>query len=272
MQRSACLLHVSFDQVYGVWHGASWSGGQGFEAAASFTASGAPSLGDAIEAVLAATLPPRRFASPYVRVSLEGPHIMAAILAFAKLPKAKADRRLVVSQRFCREHRLEPGTVEIVGSPVQSSKTGTGRMLCLAVQRDMLQQIETALAGRGLHADTIAPNWLLKLGQTRSQLETPGIALFEEKSFRTILVWDEQGAIAHVATVKRPARDDLEGQRRMAMRIRRYAQIVTREDDPVAVYVDGLTGGGIAPDVDHWSGLKLLQWPRERGAFRRAAR
>ena len=271
MQRSACLLRISSDQVHGVWHGASWSGGQSSEAAAAFTASGAPALGDAVDAVLAAILPPRRLTSPFVCISLEGAHVMAAILTFAKLPKVDLDRRLIITQRFCREHRLEPGLVEIVGSPVQSSKAGTGRLLCLAMQRDTLRQIEKALAARGLHADIVAPDCLLKLGQIdRSQLETPGIALFEEKGFRTILVWDEQGALAHLATVTRPARHDLEGQLRMATRIRRYAQIVARQG-PVAVYVDGLAAGAIAPDLTYSAGLKLLQWPGEHRSFRRAA-
>ncbi len=244
-----------------------------FEASAAFTTSGTPTLGDAVDGVLAAILPARRFTSPFVCVSLAGSHVMTAILPFAKLPKAEADRRLVISQRFCREHRLEPGTVEIVGSPVQSPKIGTGRLLCLAVQRDTLRQIEKALAGRGLHADIIAPDCLLKLGQAhRSALETPGLALFEEKSFRTILVWDEQGAIAHIATVKRPVRQDLEGHRRMATRIRRYAQIVARQGAPVAVYIDGSAAGSIAPDLTYSGGLKLLEWPgRQRSTLRTAA-
>jgi hypothetical protein len=197
---------------------------------------------------------------------------MAAILPFAKLPKAEADRRLIISQRFCREHRLEPAAVEIVGSPLQTSKPGSGRVLCLALQRNTLRQIEKALTGRGLHADIIAPNCLLIFGQAnRHELETPGIALFEENSFRTILVWDEQGAIAHLATVRRAARHDLEGQRRMTTRIRRYAQIVARQGAPVAVYIDGLAAGAIAPDLTYSSRLKLLQWPGAHRAIRRTA-
>ncbi len=272
MQRSACLLRISSDQVHGAWHGASWSGGESSEAAAAFTTSGAPTLEDAVDAVLAAILPPRRFSSPFVCVSLEGSHIMAAILLFAKLPKSEADRRLIISQRFCREHRLEPGALEVLGSPVQSSKTGNGRMLCLAMQRDTRRQIEKPLAARGLYADMIAPDCLLKLSQTdRSQLETPAIALFEEKSLRTILVWDEQGAIAHIATVNRPDRYDLEGQRRMATRIRRYAQIVAKKSGPVAVYIEGLAAGAIAADPTYSTGLKLLQWPGAHHATQRAA-
>ena len=273
MQRSACLIRIGAGQVHGVWHGASWSGGQSTEAASAFDTSGSPpTLGDAIDGVLAAILPERRLTSPFVCVTLEGSHIMAAILPFTKLPKAQGDRRLIISQRFCREHRLEPGKIEIIGSPLKGVRNESGRILCLAVARDTLRQVRSALEKRGLHPDVLTPQYLLKFGQVASHaLEKPGIALFEETSFRTILVWDEHSTIAHIATVRRPARHDLEGQRRMATRIRRYARIVARQDAPVAVYIDGLAAGAIGPDLTYSSGLKVLNWPGVSSDFRRAA-
>jgi len=273
VRRAACLLRISAGKVRGAWHGASWSGGQRTEAVTAFNTSGsAPTLGDAIDGVLATILPARRLSSPFLCVALEGAYVMAAILPFTKLPKAQEDRRLVISQRFCREHRLEPGKVEIIGSPLKSSRNESGRTLCLAVEQDTLRQIRSALEKRGLHADIITPEYLLKFGQVNSHaLEKPGIALFEETGFRTILVWDEQGTLAHIATVRRPQRQDLEGQRRMATRIRRYAHIVARQEAPVAVYIDGLAAGAAAPDLTYSSGLKVLNWPSEASEFRRAA-
>jgi len=271
MYRSACLLRISAGQVHGVWHGASWSGNGRTEAAAGFGTDGlsgnAPPLGAALDSVLAAILPPRRITSPFVCVSLGGSHVMAAIMPFAKLPKSPADRQLVISQRFCREHRLELGSVAIIGSPLQGSKIGGGRILCLAVEQGTLREIEKGLAGRGLHADIIAPEYLLKFAQANSlELETPGIALFEESGFRTFLVWDEQGTIAHIATVRRPGQYDAEAQRRMTARIWRYAQIVGRQDTPVAVYIDGRVAGGIAADSAYPSHrLKLLEWSAAAG-------
>ena len=273
MRRAACLLRISAGQVRGAWHGASWSGGQRTEAVSTFHTSGsAPTLGDAIDGVLASIVPARKLTSPFVCVTLEGAYVMAAILPFTKLPKAEGDRRLVISQRFCREHRLEPGKVEIIGSPIKGSRSESGRTLCLAVERDTLRQIASALEKRGLHADLITPEYLLKFGQVNSHaLEKPGIALFEETGFRTVLVWDEHGTVAHIATVRRPSLHDLEGQRRMATRIRRYAHIVARQGAPVAVYIDGLTAGATAPDLTYSSGLKVLYWPSEASEFRRAA-
>jgi hypothetical protein len=278
MRRASCLLRISAGQVQGVWEGASRSGSQRLEAAADFsTSEDAPTLRDAVDAVLAAILPPRRLTSPFVCVTLEGSLIMAAILPFAKLPKTEEDRRLVISQRFCREHRLEAGKFEVVGSPLHgpktaSPKTESGRILCLAVEQDVLRQIESALGGRGLYADIITPEYLQKFGQINGgELEKPGISLFEGNGFRTILVWDGEGAIAHIATVRRPARQDLEGQRRMAVRIKRYAQIVSRQDAPVALYIERRAAGDISKDLASSRGLKLLAWPGDGPDSRKGA-
>ncbi|HXW22722.1 MAG TPA: hypothetical protein VEK14_07410, partial [Rhodomicrobium sp.] len=142
----------------------------------------------------------------------------------------------------------------------------------LAVERDVLRQIESALGGRGLYADIITPEYLQKFSQINGgELEKPGISLFEGNGFRTILVWDGEGAIAHIATVRRPARQDLEGQRRMATRIRRYAQIVSRQDAPVALYIERRGAGDISKDLASSRGLKLLAWPGERPNPRKGA-
>ena len=274
MRQSTCLLRISAGQVHGAWHGASWSGGQRTEAAAAFaTSESAPTLGNAIDGVLAAILPATRLTSPFVCVTLEGALIMAAILSFPKLPKAQGDRRLVISQRFCREHRLEPGKVEIIARPLTRAMSERGRILCIAMERDILLQIRSALEKRGLHADVITPAYVQKFERVNIHaIEKPGLALFEEQGFTTILVWDGEGTLAHIANVRRPSRHDLEGQRRMATRIRRYALIVAKERAPVAVYSDASAAGVTAPDLAYSNRLKLLNWPGERPDLRRAAK
>ena len=272
MRRSTCLLLISAGQVHGACRGASWSGGRRTEAVAAFASGIAPTLGEAIDGVLAAIHPARRLTSPFVCVILEGAHIMTAILSFPKLPKAQGDRRLVVSQRFCREHRREPGKVEIIARPIDRTMSERGRVLCLAMERDILLQIRSALEKRGLHADVITPGYMQKFEQVNIHaLEKPGIALFEEHGFTTILVWDGEGTIAHIATIRRPSRQDLEGQRRMATRIRRYALIVARRGAPAAVYIDASAGGVIAPALTHSKSVKLLNWPGASQDFRRPA-
>ena len=180
---------------------------------------------------------------------------------------------MLVSQRFCREHRLEPGKIEVIARPLDRTMSERGRILCLAMERDILLQIRSALEKRGLHADIITPGYLQKFEQVNIHaLEKPGIALCEEHGFRTILVWDGEGTIAHIANLRRPSRHDLEGQRRMATRIRRYALIVARQGAPVAVYIDASATGVTAPDLTHSNSLKLLNWPGERPDLRRAAK
>ena len=112
MHRSACLLHIGAREVHGLWQPPSWSKASGIEATAEFKA-GQPAelahpVAGTLDAVLGAILPKRQLTSPYVRVSLAGCHVMAAILPFVTLPKSAGDRSLLISQRFCREHRLEP--------------------------------------------------------------------------------------------------------------------------------------------------------------------
>ena len=197
---------------------------------------------------------------------------MAAILPFTKLPKAQGDRRLIIAQRFCREHRIEAGKVEVIGGPLARTKSEKGRILCLAMERDVLLQIRNALEKKGLYADIITPEYLQKFEQVSiHKFEKPGIALFEEHGFRTILVWDGEGTIAHIANVRRPSQHDLEGQRRMAARLRRYALIVARQGAPVAVYIAASATGVAAPDLTHSKTLKLLNWPGQPPDLRRAA-
>ena len=263
MRRASLILTIGPGQVHGLWEGASWSGGVRQEAGADFAAGDTPALSDALGSVLAAILPARRLTSPFVRITLDGPLIMAAILPFSKLPKSQADRRLVVSQRFCREHRLEPGKVEVIGSPLSAAKAANGRILCLAVEQDVLRHINGALSARGLYADVIVPGFLFKFEQADcGALEKPGIALFGANGFNTILVWDGDGSLIHIMTIPQPR--DAGARERMAGRLWRYAQIVASANAPVALYLDRSPAQDLSQDLRGLRGLKLMAWPAER--------
>ncbi len=264
MIRSQCLLLIGVSHVLGVW-----TTGRAKEphaqAMAPFDSEarepGAGAAG-AISAVLDQIVPSRRLTSPYVSVGLAGAHVRAAILSFAKLPKAAGDRALLVSQRFCRECRLDPARFTVLGSPLGPSKSGGEAVLCLAVPRALLAEIEAGLAARGLHADTIAPDFMLRFAQTDTrEVEAPGMVLMKGADGASVLVWDAQRTVVHVSSYA-PAQDSEEAERRMAARIYRYARIVGHETAPVAVYADG-------PDWDtlfharglSGSGMKFLRWP-----------
>ena len=253
MYRSACHLRIGADRVYGLWQPASWSKAEAREAAAEYRSGGAAkdfnSLGEAINGVLRTILPMRTLTSPSVCVSLAGCHVTAAILTFAALPKSAADRRLLISQRFCREHRLEPDSVTVVGCPIRSGKTKEEKILCLAAERGVLDETTRALAGRGLHPDVISPDYLMRFEEAnRGELQSPGLALLEQCGSSTILVWDRQGTIMHIARVNSAAPDD-ESNRRVVARIRRYAQIAAVQDTPTAIYLDGQIASGIIADL-----------------------
>jgi hypothetical protein len=272
MHRSTCLLRIGTRQVHGVCQAASWTRGARIEAAAEFSSiephESAPSLRGAIDAVLEIILPHWTLTSPFIRVSLAGSHVMAAVLRFVKLPASAADRGLVVTQRFCREHRLDPGSIAIIECSRANSKKVNANILCLAADRSLLGEIQRALTGRGLYPDVIAPEYLLSFAEAEGlELEMPAIAVFEESGCNTILVWDKEGAIIHVATVRRDGGNDLEVQRRLDARIKRYAQIVAEQGAPPAIYFDSQIAANLVRPVH---GLRLLRWPAQTPEQRRA--
>ncbi len=268
MLRSHCLLRIGVSHVHGVWR-AGRAKGLSAEAMARFDGEeeepGASPAG-AISAVLGQILPRRRLTSPYVSVGLAGSHVRAAIMAFAKLPKAANDRSLLISQRFCREYRLDAAAYAVLGSPLGPSKSGGEAVLCLGVPQALLAGIKAPLAAHGLHADTIAPDFMLRLaGTDTGEAEAPGIALMNAADDTTVVVWNAQKTVVHVSSFA-PARGSEEAEHRMAARIFRYARIVGHEAAPVAVYTD-------SPDWDALfhargplgNGLKLLRWPTGHG-------
>ncbi len=268
MVRSTCLLRIGAGQVHGLWQAPRWAGGGRIEAAAEFSAvepqESAPSLRCALDAILGTILPLRALTSPFIRVSLAGSYVMAAILPFAKLPASAADRSLVITQRFCREHRLEPGSIAVVGCPQNISKDGSTNVLCLAMDRRLLEEIKAAFTGRGHYPDVIAPECLLALEEVdRRKLQMPAIAVFEQSGCNTIVVWDKEGTIIHLAAVGTVGHEALEVYRRTAARIKRYAQIVAVQGAPPAVYADRRFAGALTDPAD---GLKLLPWPAPRQA------
>lgn len=270
MLRSHCALRIGVSHVHGAWitgraKGAPEEATARFEGEAGEAGAG---LTVAISAVLTQILPRRRLASPYVSVGLAGLHVRAAIMPFAKLPKAPADRTLLVTQRFCREFRLDPAAFAVLDSPLGGAKGGGEAVLCVGVSRALLACIKAALATRGLHADEIAPDYMLRFAETDTrEAEAPGMVLMGGADCSTVLVWDAQRAVVHVSSFA-VARDDGEARQRMAARLFRYARIVGHDTTPVAVYADG-------PDWDALfqargslgEGMKLLRWPAGQGRW-----
>jgi hypothetical protein len=258
MLQSSCLLHVGVRHVHGFWLPGRF-GGRPADSVARFESidgrNGAPSLGEALSRVLSGILPRRRLLAPFVCAGLADTHFYAAILTFSKLPKAERDRVLVISQRFCRDHRLDPSEFAVCGSRLGPAKGGGEAVLSIAVPHALLSQIKAPLAANGLYPDVIAPEFMLRFAQAATnELKSPGIALMLRADGGTILVWDKHRSIVHVGAFANL--EDAEAARRTASRIGRYSKVVGSDGTDVAVYADGSI-----PDALLSAGLKLSPWP-----------
>jgi hypothetical protein len=269
IHRSHCILRVGLSHVHGTWiEGRAQA--PAAEATAEFEAAedrvGA-SAAAAIQAVLGQILPRRRLASPYVSVGLSGARVRAAIAQFAKLPEDAKDRTLLISQRFCREYRLDPAAFAVSGSALGPSKTGEA-VLCVAVERRLLTEIDTALGARGLYPDQISPEFMLRFAEADTrQIEAPGMALLCDVDGATVLVWDAKRTIVHLSFFS-PDADGQEAERRLAARLFRYARIAGHESGPVAFY----TGDGDQAAFFRRPGLlgdavKPMRWPSGHGRW-----
>ena len=243
-----------------------WIAGSAKAQAAARVESEGGGLAAAVSAVLGQILASRKLASPYVSIGLSGAYVRAAIMPFAKLPKAANDCALLISQRFCREHRIDPASFAVLGSPLGPAKSGGEAVLCLAVPKALLTEIEAALAACGLYADVIAPDFMLRFAETGTcEAEAPGMVLMEDADGGTVLVWDEQGLVVHAASFA-AVLEDGEAGRRMAERVVRYARIVGHGGVRVAVYADGEAwDAALGARLPLDDGLKLLRWPSGNG-------
>ena len=264
MLRSSCLLRVGAHRIEGLWSPGR-SGGLPVHASCYFEGDGTladSALGDAISSVLRRILPKRRLASPNVSVGVAGSYVRAAIMAFAKLPKGVNDRTLLISQRFCREHRLDPATVAVQGCALGPSKAGEEAVLCVALPQALLAQIRRRLSENGLHADLVAPDYMLSFAGTDTRrLQAPGMVLLGGDDGVAILVWDTQKRIVHVAALAAGLEETV-ADGRLVPRISRYARVVGAEGSEVTVYAgQAMLHALETAEVLRRGGLKLIRWP-----------
>jgi hypothetical protein len=269
MIRASCNLHIGVTEVRGTWEPGRFGGGVPRHASAYFQPQEANSLAgikSALGDVLSKILPTRKLFLPRVTVSVDGTYFRALILPFAKLPASEKDRTLLISQRFCRESRLDPKTVTVLGSRLGVSKSGGEAVLCLALPNTLLSGIQESLQAHSLHADVIAPAYMLDFAQANTRpLEAPGLVLMRRGGSNTILVWDKDSTIVHIACqTEGPV--SIEAERRTVSRIFRYAKIVGGGAPAVTVYLDGPLPETLAHEhnLEHY-GLKLSPWPVPAG-------
>jgi hypothetical protein len=264
LARPACFVRIGAAQASGAWRPSGWRTATEREASASFDRDDASSaMRSALDRVLTEILPRRMISSPFVQVSLEGRLVLSAVIRFATLPKSASDRRLIISQRFCRDHRLEQSALDILGCSPTGGGDGAKKVLCLAAEKKMLQAIRETLAAKGLHSDVISAGYLLWLEQNKKSLEKPGVGVFDEASGVSIVLWDEKGELVHVASIEALDPEEASAQGAMMInRLTRYARILSAANAaPATIYADRLIADPFFKRVFYERGLKLLQWP-----------
>ncbi len=268
MLQSQCLLSIGATTVHGAWL-PGLGGGRPARALASLeggAAGGSGGVSGALSAVLGRILPRRAVTAPYVSVGLASSYMQAVIMGFAKLPKSGKDRSLLIAQRFCREFRIDSASVTVLGSPLGPAKAGGEAVLCVALPEAVLAEIKAPLTERGLYASEISPDYMLRFAAADTRkLEAPGMALMQYSGGGTILVWDKQRMIVHVSSYKLGQE---EAERRIGLRIVRYAGVVRADARAVAVYIDGPVSDMLSElGASRQSGLKLLRWPAASGIW-----
>lgn len=258
---ATCLVRIGLEQVSAVWFE---PGGRAPARKADAPLAGetaqsvAASLDEALSAV--APRPGRmvfgfdlsRLAAVHVRVAIADPHLRSALMKFLKLPKAGADRALLISERFSREHKLEKAVYEVAASPVEISETQQ-TLLCCAIPRRLIAAVREQLAAHNLYADFIAPELLF--GLQGSGGEAGGVMLIYP-DYATLALRNEFGALVHVATLRRGRQSAGEFVERLTKRLARYILLLHAEDHPLvlAALADGGEPQEIAQALAHGLG------------------
>ena len=175
----------------------------------------------------------------------------------------------MITQRFCREFRLDPAAYAVMDSALGPAKGGGEAVLCLGVRQALLARVKGALATRGLHAGEIAPDYMLRFAEADTrEAEAPGMVLMGGADCSTVLVWNAQRTVVHVSSFAVARDDDGEARQRMAARLFRYARIVGHDTAPVAVYADGPEWDALFQARGSLGeGMKLLRWPAAQGRW-----
>jgi hypothetical protein len=260
-----CLLRAGGSMVRGAWV----EGGAAcrFAEAPYAEDDEAAAIGKALQAALGLLLP-RRLSVPRVSIGLAANYVQAAIVHFQAMPKAAKDRELLISQRFCRECRLDPSAVMVRGATLAKSAGGGETVLCCAVSRALASEIARAAGAHCVHADIVAPDYLLGFAEAdNGGLSAPGMVLLQWAGAGAVLVWDKEQTLVH-ASMLAAEEDQAEAGRRAVARVKRYSAALGPEGAPFAVYASGrLSRDAAFAQAVNTGGAKLLGWPGVTGLW-----
>jgi hypothetical protein len=282
--RAACVVRIGLQEVSAAWLDAR-DGTLLHSASADLSADGdaARNVSQALDRALSgyARKPGRvvfgfdldRLAAAHVRVALADPYLRVAIMKFAKLPRNADDRALLISERFCREHRLEKAAFEVAAGVLEASENRQV-LLCYAAPRPLIGAVRERLEAHDLYADLISPEllfglqgaadpggknlslrqWAVKalLGSRAAKAamgtkaarngpdrltEGPGGLMLIHPGYATLALWPNGGVLAHVATLRRGEQAVGAFTDRLRRRLIRYAGTLNGDDALFALEV-----------------------------------
>ncbi|MDO9384538.1 MAG: hypothetical protein Q7T86_16935 [Hyphomicrobiaceae bacterium] len=201
----------------------------------------------AVNEALQRVLQARRLANPRVSVSLGSALTRSGVMRFAALPRSAGDRALIVSQRFCRDYKLD-GRSTVVAFSTYPQANGQHAVLADAAPRALIDGLIAAAASHGLHCDIISSDLSLALAGLPRQPAAAGLlAVFPEEGCSLVFL-DAHGAPVSVATL---AQDDATLADRLAARIDRYAAQSGVAIDRMALHVRDHSGRQAAAALSH---------------------
>jgi hypothetical protein len=179
---------------------------------------GVPAIVAAFSAALQRIWQTGRLASPHVRVALAAAHASSGVLRLPAVPAKSSDRALVVTQRFCRDYKLDARTTAVAFS-VHPLANGHYAILANASPRALIDGLANAAASHGLYCDEISTDLALALAALPRLAAAPGVLVVRAADRCALLFLDAAVAPVSVASLA----GDASLEERLNSRIDRYA-------------------------------------------------
>lgn len=199
---------------------------------------------DALNTALAQILKRRGMTRPHVRVAVATTAMRSGVLRFDELPRNRADCSLLVSQRFCREHKRDARDVAVAFS-VHPRSDGRYHVLVDALPRMLIESIVATFAAHDLHCDVVTSDHALALAHiTRGGVGEPGALLVIGPVSATVLLLEAGGIPANVASLNVGAHEPEALQVRLSARFTRYADHLRIAREELSLHVCNVSRSG----------------------------
>lgn len=181
--------------------------------------------------------------SPHVCVSVAGPEVRAGVIRFDALPRNAADRALIVTQRFCREHKLDAKATAVAFSVHAPFKAAACTVLACAMPRTMLDALTSTFAAHGLYCDLITSDLSLALARLDARHTFgPGMLAIAADHGCTLLVLGAGAQPQSVVTLTEAGDGSLAA--RLVARLQRYVSHFDIEPARFACHLYATTDAG----------------------------